>query len=376
MKYYGALLLLILSLSLQAQVKVTFKITGLPAGTPLNSVLYLAGSFNGWSPANAKWQLVKTNGGAYLIKTELAKGSYEYKITRGSWATAECAKNGTGIANRNAKLQRDTTILITVADWQDKHPMEKQHTLSKNVQILSDNFEIPQLGRKRRIWIYLPEGYQTSGKKYAVLYMHDGQNLFDDYTAGFGEWGVDEFLDKLGSEQKQLIVVGIDHGGENRITEYDPYDSEYGKGRGDDYARFLVETLKPFIDSHYPTFTDARHTAIAGSSMGGLISMYTALKYPEVFGSAGIFSPAFWIGQPVYEFAKTKAISSSRYYFVCGDQESDKETNDMTGMVNILKEKGLPPDHIPSVIVNGAKHNEQQWKGDFPAFYEWLVSTF
>jgi predicted alpha/beta superfamily hydrolase len=118
---------------------------------------------------------------------------------------------------------------------------------------------MPQLGRQRRIWIYLPAGYTSSPKRYPVIYMHDGQNLFDDYTSGYGEWGIDEMMDKV-SPQNQCIIVGIDHGGDFRVTEYDPYDSKYGKGRGDDYVEFLVKALKPYIDAHYKTIADAKHT--------------------------------------------------------------------------------------------------------------------
>ena len=153
--------------------------------------------------------------------------------------------------------------------------------------------------------------------------MHDGQNLFDEYTAGYGEWGIDEILDKM-PVKDQCIVVGIDHGGEYRITEYDPYDSKYGKGRGDDYVDFLAKTLKPYIDNNYRTKKDARHTTVAGSSMGGLISAYAVLKYPNVFGNAGVFSPAFWIAPDIYKYAQqAKLPPKTRFYFVCGNIESE-----------------------------------------------------
>ncbi|MGF7074843.1 putative alpha/beta superfamily hydrolase [Mucilaginibacter sp. 3215] len=130
--------------------------------------------------------------------------------------------------------------------------------------------------------------------------------------------------------QQESIIVGIDHGGEYRITEYDPYNSKYGEGRGDDYVQFLIKELKPYIDGHYRTQTDAAHTTIAGSSMGGLISMYAALKYPGVFGNAGVFSPAFWIAPQIYDQAQQSVVNkNSRFYFVCGDAESASMVVDM-----------------------------------------------
>jgi len=206
--------------------------------------------------------------------------------------------------------------------------------------------------------------------------MHDGQNLFDAYTAAYCEWGVDEILDKLPIKE-ECIVVGIDHGGDYRITEYDPYDSKYGKGRGDDYVDFLAKTLKPYIDSHYRTIIDTRHTTIAGSSMGGLISMYAALKYPDVFGNAGVFSPAFWIAPDIFKFAQQKSLpAKSRFYFVCGDAEGPGVVADIQKMADIIFAKGKNEDNAPVVVIKGAGHNEKQWNGDFPGFYSWLIKGF
>ena len=233
---------------------------------------------------------------------------------------------------------------------------------------------MPQLGRQRRIWIYLPSGYDLGNKSYPVIYMQDGQNLFDTYTAAYGEWGIDEILDKL-PPANQCIIIGIDHGDEYRLTEYNPYDSKYGKGSGDDYVDFLVKTLKPYIDSHYRTQKNAEHTAIAGSSMGGLISMYAALKYPAVFGSAGIFSPAFWTAPEMYRFAQNQQLAThSRFYFICGDMESDMMVNDMKKMAAIITAKGIAKENVPVTVVKGAAHNEQQWNSDFRGFYEWLMN--
>jgi predicted alpha/beta superfamily hydrolase len=128
---------------------------------------------------------------------------------------------------------------------------------------MDENFFMPQLNRSRRIWLYLPPAYETSGLSYPVMYMHDGQNLFDVLTAYSGEWEVDEALNTLASQgHKVPIVVGIDNGGTNRIGEYTPWSNpDYGGGDGDLYIRFIVETLKPYIDQHYRTLSDRSNTA-------------------------------------------------------------------------------------------------------------------
>ncbi|MCR8559877.1 hypothetical protein KXD93_19660 [Mucilaginibacter sp. BJC16-A38] len=373
-KIFCAFWLFAQSFLIFGQQKTTFKTGNL---YPLNQAgerLFLAGDFNGWNPADKAWELMPDGPGSYKLLKDLQRGIYHFKITRGGWQTVECTKAGNAVDNRAINILNDTTIVMNVENWQDNFATQpKQHTASAQVHIISEKFGMPQLGRQRRVWIYLPVDYQSSAKKFPVIYMHDGQNLFDSFTSGYGEWGIDEILDKLG-DKKECIVVGIDHGGDYRITEYDPYDSKYGKGRGDDYVDFIVKTLKPYIDSHYRTKTNAINTTIAGSSMGGLISMYAALKYPRVFGNAGIFSPAFWIAPDVYKFAEQQKLpATSRFYFVCGDSEDETMVADMKRMVTIIRSKIPDKKRSPVIIIKGASHNEKQWNGDFPGFYSWLI---
>jgi predicted alpha/beta superfamily hydrolase len=249
---------------------------------------------------------------------------------------------------------------------QDSLPMEKKSTASKNVQIIDTDFLIPQLKRTRRIWIYLPEDYTKDPvKRYPVLYMQDGQNVFDDSTAFAGEWNVDEYLDGL--KEGQCIVVAIDNGGEKRMREYNPYDNKkYGKK----YIDFLVKTLKPFIDKNYRTLTDKEHTLIAGSSMGALISIYAVLQYPKVFGHVGAFSPSFWItDSKIFTDIKRKGQKVSSFIYLYGGK---KEGSDM--ITNILKASEVMPSKskskITTVIRDEGEHNERRWRLEFPLFYQ------
>ena len=361
---------------LKAQVKTVFK-TGKTGGSIVSKVhLFLAGNFNGWNPADTLWQLRPDSSGEYALVKMMSPGTYQFKVTRGAWQTVECTAAGKPVDNRNLTITGDTTIRLNIAAWQDSFvPVAKKHTASPQVHVLGEKFNMPQLGRTRRIWIYLPAGYNSAKKRYPVIYMHDGQNLFDEYTSGYGEWGLDEIMDQFPDKQES-IIVGIDHGGDYRITEYDPFDSKYGKGRGSDYVDFLVKTLKPYIDSAYRTKAGPRFTTIAGSSMGGLISMYAVLKYPGVFGNAGIFSPAFWIASPqIYNYAQHQKLPAySRFYFVCGDAESDLMVSDMKKMADLIRSKGKSAKETPVIIIKGASHNEKQWNGDFPGFYQWLMA--
>jgi predicted alpha/beta superfamily hydrolase len=199
--------------------------------------------------------------------------------------------------------------------------------------------------------------------------MHDGQNVFDDSTSFAGEWRVDETLDSLCKFKRQMIVVAVDHGGTKRINEYCPYDMEkYGRGEGGLYVDFLVKTLKPFIDKTYRTLSNRQNTLIAGSSMGGLISMYAVLKYPNVFGGAGIFSAAFWIGPAIFDDIQKKgALVHSRIYFYCGGQEGDTMQHDMLRAFEEMRKVSQSP--MISLIRPEAKHTESVWRDEFPLFY-------
>jgi len=363
-----------LSLSF-GQLKVTFVINKIAAVKDADIHLFIAGDFNSWNPSDNLFELQKQGDGTWQLARALPKGAYNLKVTRGSWQKVECTADGKAIDNRSFTLSHDTTIKIDIAGWQDNFkPEEKKHTASASVHVITEKFDMPQLGRQRRLWIYLPADYASSNRKYPVIYMQDGQNLFDEYTSGYGEWGVDEIMDKLPAKD-QCIIVGIDHGGEYRMSEYDPYDSKYGKAQGNEYVDFLVKTLKPYVDQHYRTKADAKYTTIAGSSMGGLISMYAVLKYPDVFGNGGIFSPSFWIAPEMFNYARQNLNSKFRLYFVCGDSEGDGMVKPMDKMVKLSRSKGIALQNSPEVIVKGAKHNEKQWNGDFPAFYQWLIGN-
>lgn len=285
-------------------VMVTF-VVEVPDYTPEGDSIYIAGDFNGWNPGDENYKLKRRADGKWEITLSFQKGrKIEFKFTRGSWETVEKGKNGEEIPNRVLVIEKEGTYEFKVYHWRDyvEETGVGTHTIVGN--IITFKMKIPQLdNRERRIWVYLPPDYNQSNRRYPVLYMHDGQNLFDQATSFAGEWQVDETLERLFKEKGfAIIVVGIDNGGERRIDEYSPWvNSEYGRGgEGDAYVRFIVETLKPYIDSKYRTLPN--ETGIMGSSLGGLISIYAGFKYPEVFKYVGAMSSAFWFNPEIYEF--------------------------------------------------------------------------
>lgn len=232
--------------------------------------------------------------------------------------------------------------------------------------------DAPQLGGDRTIRIYLPEGYEKSKIKYPVIYMHDAQNLFDAKTSYAGEWNVDETLDSL---HAKVIVVGIDHGNEKRLDELTPFPNQkHGGGKAVLYLEFLVKTLKPYIDKNFRTKRKANYTAIIGSSLGGLTSFYAVIKYPEVFGKAGILSPSFWYSEEIYKLAEKQNKFRSKMYFLAGDSESDNMVSDLDRMASIV-EKSSNHHKIRKEIIKGGKHNEKLWSQNFANVYLWLFGN-
>ena len=372
---FAIFFLQLLQVSAQNLKKLTLIIAELPTNDLANLTVYLASDFNNWNPKNDAYQFKINKQSQLQLTLFLPVSTINFKLTKGSWENVECDRYEKGINNRSLQLNNDTTIYLKVAAFADQFEKKvKKSTASNNVKILDSVFYIPQLGVKRRIWVYLPSSYQKVKKKYPVLYMHDGQNLFDNATSGFEEWGVDEILDSISkSDDKESIVIGIDHGGGDRLLEYNPFDSRFGKGKGDAYVDFIVKTLKPLIDRNYRTLNTPKNTGVIGSSMGGLISFYAALKYPKTFGVAGVFSPAFWVAPLIYDFAeKSKLNKKTRIFFLAGELESKEMVPDMRKMYDLLIKKGYPATHLKFVTQPDGQHSEWFWHREFPKFYKWL----
>lgn len=245
---------------------------------------------------------------------------------------------------------------------------QKKSTKASNVLILEKEFELKSLDISHKIWVYLPPNYEKSSKKFPVIYMHDGQNLFDDATSYIGEWGIDETLnDVFQKTGKGFIVVGIENSGAKRIDEYTPFKNEkYGGGKGTLYIDFLINEVKPYIDANFRTKTNAKNTAIIGSSLGGLISFYGGLKYPTVFGKIGALSTSFWFSEEIYDFATKNGYQKNiKIYFLVGGKEGEMMVSNTEKMVKTLSEIGVPSKNMKLKIVPEGKHNEAFWKSEF-----------
>ena len=357
------------------QAQVTIQINSVSQNTPANANIFIAGTFNNWNAADSNFMMTKL-GSIYKITLPASNGTAQFKFTRGSWASVEGTSNGSFIPNRSFVYSTNAIVNCEIAGWEDlKTGGNTGSTANENVKVLSQSFFMPQLNRSRKVWIYLPSDYQSSSKSYPVLYMHDGQNVFDVLTSFSGEWGVDETLtsrEKLGLST--AIVVALDKGGSKRLDEYSPFvNPQYGGGEGEAYCDFIVQTLKPFIDSAYRTKPEFSFTGIAGSSMGGLISLFAASRYPNTFGKVGVFSPAFWFSDSLIEVVKNSNLNKGmKVYFVSGANESKDMVPDMKMYDSLLISKGLDSSARFLIVKNDGAHSEWFWKREFPAAFNFL----
>jgi predicted alpha/beta superfamily hydrolase len=380
----AVVLLLLLGQFSAAFSQLTIKVTAIPANTPPGSNIHVVGTFNNWNPGDATKILTPLGGGQFQIVLTPPVGQVKFKFTRGSWSTVEGNASGGFLPDRVLNYNgQPTTVNLSILSWEGQGG--GSGTAAPNVQILDNAFSIPELNRTRRIWLYLPPDYHTSTKNYPVLYMHDGQNLFNEQTSFSGEWKIDESLNQLFTQGDYgCIVVGIDNGGQYRLDEYSPWvNSQYNAGgQGDEYVDFLVNTLKPFIDMNYRTLPGRLSTGIAGSSMGGLISMYALSERQDVFSKAGVFSPAFWFGgnNSVNHTASHTKQGPAKVYFLAGaDEENDGNqsnyvVNDMNAVANAMSTAGFLNAEKLTEVPSDGKHSEWFWAREFPDAYVWLFA--
>lgn len=313
------------------------------------------------------------------------KGELAFKITRGSWSTLNSSVTGDLLAPYYLDVKHDLEMEVSIDAWRDEFPSS---TASPQVHVLADNFYFPQLNSYRKIWVYLPKDYRLSDKHYPVIYMHDGQHLFDEATsvgrAGPVEWKVDETID---ASNQPAIVIGIAHPPQvaDREREFLLYPfRDITNPAGSLYLDDIVAVLKPFVDKHYRTLADKQHTAMAGSSLGGLLTLYAGALYPEVFGTLGVLSPSIWTGRrELWDFFAAKLqkdphlLCGQYYFFYVGGKEKRKNTpkdepdmrSDVLEFIDTHKKAMCVKMTID--IDEEGRHGALYWQKAFTRFYTW-----
>ncbi|MBX2952966.1 MAG: hypothetical protein KF870_10690 [Leadbetterella sp.] len=385
-RYFLISFFLLAAWTSSGQHTVRIVVTGAPASHAGDGV-YITGAFNRWSPDQPESTLRKTAAGLEYTLTGLKSGLLEYKFTRGNWKTLESTRDGRLVAPRRAIINSDTTLYCKIENWRDDFP---ESTASARVKLWKDSLYIPELGNYKKVWVYLPEDYERSGKRYPVIYMHDGQDLFDEATSqgriGPLEWGVDETID---SSARGAIVVAIEHDHEKtrRIQEYYVRpNSDNPEVYGTAYLDFIVKTLKPTVDKTFRTLPDKAHTAMAGSSMGGLLTFYAGLLYPETFGILGVLSPSIWLDeQNIYKELNTikspGEIKTQKYFFYGGGNENRLKPDGSFVTMNedVLRSSAEFQKYGAEIRISvnpEGRHGAWYWRTAFAEFYQWISKNF
>jgi enterochelin esterase-like enzyme len=292
---------------------------------------------------NATW----TTGNVWTLTWADSVGDVEIKplINDATWSTGG-----------NYRIRAGTTVKI--------YPFFGPAT--GRLQYVS-NFYSPQFGNYRTLTVYLPPSYTTNPlKRYPVLYAHDGQNLFDASRATYGvEWRMDETVNSLigNGQMDEVIIVGMDHGGSNRIHEYTPCcDPQYGGGGADKHERFVIDTVRPYINQNFRTLTTKANTALTGSSLGGLVSFYVGRRNPTVFGKLAALSSSFWwnnqkLTQEVE--ASTTKVAVNFYIDAGTDGDGLPETTRMRDA--LVADGHVQGKDLYYYVAQGAGHNESAW---------------
>jgi enterochelin esterase-like enzyme len=372
----------------QKMVSVKFEITA-PPETPPDQTLYLSGDaseMGSWDAAGVP--LHRDDDGRYRATVDLLSGiPHKFKVTRGTWGSVERGADGADIPDHDFTGDPSTVVQSTVLTWVDGGKSIPGKVTLTGLFRLHKKFESKLLGNSRTIIVYLPPDYETqSDRRYPVLYMQDGQNLFDSSTAFAGiEWRVDESAQALITEKKiePVIIVGI-YNTPDRTAEFTPFEKTPAgvPGRGTLYGRFIVEEVKPMIDHTYRTIPDRAHTSIAGSSQGGLITLTIAHDHPDIFSGVAVLDP--WLRDSqnsLFDAWKDDAwMKGMRFYVDMGSNGGAQypgttELQDLNQLTQLFGSSGLRKgsDYV-SAVVDGAEHNEAAWQKRVPNFLTFLYA--
>jgi len=258
------------------------------------------------------------------------------------------------------------TALATVIALQN----QRIASLTGNIEKLA-GFESKVLQNRRNISVYLPPQYRTeSERRFPVLYMHDGQNIFDGSTSYIPnqEWRADEAAEALigAGLIEPIIIVGIDNGGMERANEYLPWKIKMGTsetgGKADLYGTMMTEELIPMINAKYRTKTGATNTGLLGSSFGGVITSYLGTTRPDMFGKLGIVSPSVWVSNRALLSAVKPVKNRQRIWIDMGTKEGAGAVSDATALFDAYKAAGWKEGKDITLVIDGnAEHNELAW---------------
>ncbi|MDX2146960.1 MAG: alpha/beta hydrolase-fold protein [Planctomycetota bacterium] len=385
------------------------------------SPIYLAGSVNNWNPADAKFKLTPQSDMKWRIELPQPKDGQpiEFKFTRGSWELEELNADLSSPANR--KLQpidvsnlpegEKPRIEVSVAAWGDMKPGFQAAQAANPYRTIQATGTVRRIqvqggaggaaGLMRDLLVWLPPGYSdpaNANVRYPVLYLMDGQNLFESRAGLPAEWAADETATTLieGGKIRPIIIVGVPNAGESRIEEYMPVlprkPAVMGERSmaGPAFVRWLLDEVKPRVDRTLRTAAGPENTAIGGASLGGLISLYAGSKHPEVFGKVLAESPTLGIrGQAHWRdvFGSDSLVWPARVYVAAGRNELGMATENAERNSEYVKLAIELHEHLQSkgrsssggvqtkLVIDDGEHNEKAWASRLPGALEFLFGA-
>jgi predicted alpha/beta superfamily hydrolase len=344
-----------------------------------NRPVFIVGNFNNWTVDEQRFKLRRLSHGKFMFSFPtdmILPARLEYKYVRGGWENKELDDFGNTTDNRVLETTKNI-IQDYVPRWSNYGLTFNPFFLPK-IKVLDENFYMPQLNKTRKVSVLLPYNYEkNTQKRYPVLYLQDGQNLFNPQSP-YGNWAIDQKLAVLAEKGiGDVIVVAVDHAGDERVNEFLPIPNPKvgNAAEGKNYVRFIADTLKPFVDTQFRTLPDRLHTGIGGSSLGGLITIYAGLMYPSVFGRLMVFSPSLWVTQNIpFETINFRNPLPTKIYTYAGGREGASMIPNVKRFRDNLKNKGLQDSEVNFKLVidpQGA-HSEMRWGQEFPKAVEWM----
>jgi enterochelin esterase-like enzyme len=342
------------------QAKVLDFIVNVPFLTPGKSTIFITGNIlelGNWKADALKMNLVDNGSYALSVQVPDTLKTFNYKITRGSFETE--AADSYSKAYNEISIDLSTVIspiVQNVIHWKDLAPLIKSSNVVGPFTLYSS-----ELNTNKEISVYLPPSYNTSLKNYPVIYMHDGQNVFDPTTSTFGvKWGIDETMNKLISEKKinEAIIVAIHTNNTDRYNEYDYLI------KGKNYSDFIVNSVVTYTEKNFRAIPNKQSRFLMGSSMGALISLMMIIDRPDVFSkAAGLSFPAFIHERAIFRFLESKSsLPDFDFYMDHGDYGTDARYAPAAAeLYNTLLKRGVNPQYLKYLIFPYANHSEADW---------------
>ena len=340
--------------------------------------VYLVGNFNNWRVDEERFRMKRIAHGrfSFHFPTDVMLPEVlEYKYIRGGWENQELDEYGNMTQNR--VLQTPYSIMRDVVVRWKNYGLEFNPKYLPKKMVLNEDFFSPELQNKRQITALLPYNYTIyTAKRYPVLYLHDGQNLFNEKSP-YGNWGIDKKLAVLAEIGKgDIIVIAIDHAESNRAEEFVVNSTRrFPNARGKNYLDFIVQQVKPFVDKQLRTLVDRENTSLGGSSLGGLISIHAGVIYPEVFSKMMIFSPALWV-EPKLVSQNLPPLQNFplKVYMYGGGEEGSNMLLNINKLTDYIQKSDyiMPLINIKTHLDPKGKHTEERWGNEFSKAVNWL----